>query len=190
MDKKGQTNAGLITSIVMGVAGLVIAVIIAFLIIGTLLDANLLTGQRITTTVANETIVWINTSGYTLAGASQPYLVSFAVIEIWNVTEITGGGGVYTTVIPITNATISNAGVITNASTYTYTNASVSYTYTQLALQERSANALSGNFTDGVGNVSEQIPTVLLIAAIVLILGILAILVGVWQKMRMGGGSL
>jgi len=49
---------------------------------------------------------------------------------------------------------------------------------------------LSANFTAGVDNVSSKIPTVLLVAAIVLILGVLAILVGVWQKMRIGGGSI
>ena len=48
---------------------------------------------------------------------------------------------------------------------------------------------LSANFTAGIDNVSSKIPTVLLVAAIVLILGVLAILVGVWQNMRMGGGS-
>jgi len=45
------------------------------------------------------------------------------------------------------------------------------------------------NFTAGVDSVSSKIPTVLLVAAIVLILGVLAILVGVWQRMRMGKGS-
>jgi len=48
---------------------------------------------------------------------------------------------------------------------------------------------LTANFTAGINNVSEQIPTVLLVAAIVLILAVLAILVGVWQRMRMGGGG-
>ena len=48
---------------------------------------------------------------------------------------------------------------------------------------------LSANFTEGIDNVSDKIPTVLLVAAIVLILGVLAILVGVWQRMRMGGGT-
>ena len=48
---------------------------------------------------------------------------------------------------------------------------------------------LSANFTAGVDNVSAKIPTVLLVAAIVLILGVLGLLVGVWQKMRMGGGT-
>ena len=49
---------------------------------------------------------------------------------------------------------------------------------------------MTANFTEGINNVADKLPTVLLVAAIVLILGVLAILVGVWQRMRMGGGSL
>ena len=48
---------------------------------------------------------------------------------------------------------------------------------------------LSANFTAGIDEISDKIPTVLLVAAIVLILSVLAILVGVWSRMRMGGGS-
>lgn len=53
--------------------------------------------------------------------------------------------------------------------------------------EANSVGNLSTNFTSGVNNVSTKIPTVLLVAAIVLILGVLAVLVGVWQRMRMGG---
>jgi len=56
--------------------------------------------------------------------------------------------------------------------------------------EANSTNFLAGNLTSGVNNVASKIPTVLLIAAIVLILGVLAVLVGVWSKMRMGGGSI
>ncbi len=56
--------------------------------------------------------------------------------------------------------------------------------------ENTSANNLASNFTAGVDQVSNKIPTVLLVAAIVLILGVLAILVGVWQRMRIGGGSI
>ena len=56
--------------------------------------------------------------------------------------------------------------------------------------EETSANALAANFTAGVDNVSSKIPTVLLVAAIVLILGVLALLVATWQRMRIGGGSI
>jgi len=56
--------------------------------------------------------------------------------------------------------------------------------------EDNATDRLVGNFTSGIDNVSGKIPTVLLVAAIVLILGVLAVLVGVWQRMRMGGGSL
>jgi len=55
-------------------------------------------------------------------------------------------------------------------------------------MQANSVSNLSSNFTAGINEISSKIPTVLLVAAIVLILGVLAILVGVWQNMRMGGG--
>ena len=48
---------------------------------------------------------------------------------------------------------------------------------------------LTANFTEGIDKVADKIPTVLLVAAIVLILGVLAILVSVWQRMRLSGGS-
>ena len=103
--KKGQ-GGGLVTGIVFGIASLIIGVIIAFVIVGTL-------------------------------------------------------GG---------------AGLLNGLSTPTYLNSSV--------------DRLQGNFSEGVDNVSDKIPTVLLVAAVVLIIVVLAVLVGVWQRMRMGGGQL
>ncbi len=55
---------------------------------------------------------------------------------------------------------------------------------------DNATERLIGNFTEGVDEVSDKIPTVLLVAAIVLILGVLALLVGVWQRMRIGGGNI
>jgi len=101
-NKKAQTG-GLITGLVFGIASLVIGVIIAFVIVSTLDDANLLTAE------SNE---------------------------------------------------------------------------------DNATDDLIANFSSGVDNVSARIPTVLLVAAVVLILGVLALLVGVWQRMRVGGGSI
>lgn len=61
---------------------------------------------------------------------------------------------------------------------------------TAASAEANASERLAGNFTEGVDNISSKIPTVLLVAAIVLIIGVLAVLVGVWQRMRMGGGSL
>ncbi|MHA1880872.1 MAG: hypothetical protein ACTSYG_10800 [Candidatus Heimdallarchaeota archaeon] len=100
-DKKGQAG-GLITSLVMGIAGLVIGVIVALVIVSTLTGAGLLTSE---------------------------------------------------------------------------------------SSEENATEYMTGNFTEGINKVSDKLPTVLLVAAIVLILGVLAVLVGVWQRMRLTGGS-
>jgi len=98
-DKKGS---GLITGLVMGVAGLVISVILAFVIVSTLNDADLLT-----------------------SGSNED------------------------------NAT----------------------------------DQLISNFTTGINNVSNKIPTVLLIAAVVLILGVLVLLWAQYKRMQVGGSA-
>jgi hypothetical protein len=56
--------------------------------------------------------------------------------------------------------------------------------------EDNATDRLAGNFTAGIDNVSSKIPTVLLVAAIVLILGVLVLLVATWQRMRIGGGSI
>jgi len=59
-----------------------------------------------------------------------------------------------------------------------------------LTAGSETANAtdrLVANFTAGVDNVSGKIPTVLLIAAVVLILGILVLLWSQYQRMGIGG---
>ena len=68
--------------------------------------------------------------------------------------------------------TLTGAGLLTEGST-----------------EKSAVGNLSANFSEGIDEISKKIPTVLLVAAIVLILGVLAILVGVWQRMRMGGGT-
>jgi len=55
--------------------------------------------------------------------------------------------------------------------------------------EDNATSRLIANFTAGVDNVSSKIPTVLLIAAVVLILGVLVLLVASWQRMRLGGGG-
>jgi len=186
-NKRGQ-QAGLATGIIFGIASLVIAVIIGFLIVSTLTDAELLEGNRASTTITNETgaemTVYINATGYTLAGASSVNVVpgSYAITGAFNGTEATA-------IVVAGNITVSDAGVVTNSSALAWGNATLSYTYSTKSSEEVSSDDLSLNFTKGVDNVSGKIPTVLLVAAIVIILGILALLVGVWQNMRMGGGQ-
>lgn len=69
-------------------------------------------------------------------------------------------------------STLTGSGILTSAST-----------------EDNATDRLVGNFTSGIDKVSGYIPTVLLVASIVLILGVLAILVGIWTRMRMGGSG-
>tara|TARA_R100000789_G_C2963769_1_gene138699 strand:- start:380 stop:715 length:336 start_codon:yes stop_codon:yes gene_type:complete len=52
-----------------------------------------------------------------------------------------------------------------------------------------SAQALQGNFTEGIGNVSKKIPTILLIVAVVFLFGALILLVRNARVMGVGGGG-
>jgi len=72
----------------------------------------------------------------------------------------------------VITSTLSGAGLITSGTA-----------------EAAAVDNLTANFTEGIDNVSAKIPTVLLVAAIVLILAVLAVLVGVWQRMRLGGGG-
>lgn len=175
-------SAGMITALVFGIASLIIAVIIAFVIVSTLTGADLLTTGRSTITVSNES-GYVNATGYTLDEYSTANAItdSFAISQAFNGTDDAE--------FLIANITLSS-GVVTNASSEVWGDALISYTYQVYSTEEYSSSLLSGNFTSGVDNVSAKIPTVLLVAAIVLILGVLVLLVGVWQRMRIGGGSI
>lgn len=181
MNKKGQ-SAGLVIGLVFGIASLVIAIIIAFVLVSTLTDADLLSDQRVTSTVTNETSN-LNAVAYTLTEADDKNL-DYAITVLWCNTSTEYE------VIPSVNYTLSSAGSLARAGAEDYDDCLVSYTYDTYTNEEYSASFLSGNFTSGVDNVSGKIPTILLVAAIVLILGVLAVLVGVWQRMRMGTSSL
>lgn len=179
--KRGQ-SAGLITGLVFGIASLVIAVIIAFVIVATLSDADLLTAGRETSTVVNETSAWANQTGYSLAEIAADRQ-DYTITAMWSEDS-----GLYNLTMPVANYSVTAGGVVRNATVIEQDNVSISYTYVTQADEEYSTDLLTGNFTEGVDNVSGKVPTVLLVGAIVLILGILALLVGVWSKMNMGSG--
>ena len=56
--------------------------------------------------------------------------------------------------------------------------------------EDNAVGNLTSNFTAGIDNVASKIPTVLLVASIVLILGVMVLLIGTWQRMRIGGGGI
>ena len=180
--KKGQTG-GLVTGLVAGVAGLVISVILAFVIVTNVSSID----DNIYTTLAggsadNESIDALAEAGDAL---TYNYLngCEATVVTVYNET-----GDVL--ILASGNYTVSGCSILGVAlSDYLGYDVQVTYTTTYQATTE-TADMMIGNLTSGVDNVSGKIPTVLLVAAIDLILGVLALLVGVWQRMRIGGGNI
>jgi hypothetical protein len=193
VDKKGVTG-GLVTGLVMGIAGLVIGVIIALIITSTLGSANLVGSDSSSSiTVTNETEAWLNISGYTLDNYNSSNS-GFTITTIWGNTP--QHPLLYNYSISTANASVSSVGVVTNASTIPnstiYDNVSLSYTYSYTyarTTEQYAIDNMTANFSEGIDNISDKLPTVLLIAAIVLIIAILGILVAVWQRMRLTSGS-
>lgn len=185
--KKGQTG-GLITGLVFGVASLVIAVIIALVIVSTLNDANLLDSGQVTATIQVDNETGFDLFSNSTFAVSNVSTSSYTVINMWNETNQNG---------PIATewyqtdqiAKLLFRGNATPFPESNATNVTYTYVYTISTGEQDAVNSLTANFTEGIDKVSDKIPTALLVAAIVLILGVLAILVGVWQRMRMGGGS-
>jgi hypothetical protein len=56
-------------------------------------------------------------------------------------------------------------------------------------VENTTAYDMSSNFTEGLNNISEKIPTILLIAAVVLLFGVLVLLVAKSRQMGIGGGA-
>ena len=55
------------------------------------------------------------------------------------------------------------------------------------SIYDNATSDMAANFTTGIGNVSAKIPTILLIAAVVLLFGVLVLLVKQSQAMGVGG---
>lgn len=204
MDNKGQ-SIGIVAGLVSGIAALIIGIIIAFVIVGTLQGSGII--PQTTYYIVNESqlngpLVSANSSGFTLNGSLQSGSGSFVIDAVWSeynqsngsAVNIPAGFGNYNVSLLPGNYSL-NANGTSNLSSgrpllYNFPNVSVSYHYTGDNSQNLVAKNLTSNFSSGVQNISSKIPTLLLIAAIILIIGILAVLIGLWQRMRMGGSSL
>lgn len=205
MDKNNKGQLGLVLGLVGGVAFLIIGIIVAFAIVGTLQGSGII--PQSTYTITNESqgngalgvIAYVNQTIYTLNGTLQNGDGSYTITSVvadWNQsnqssykTGIAATPTGYNVTVNVANYTIRQNGTIINATNYIFPNVSITYTYVGDNAQNLAAANLTSNFSSGVQNVSSKIPTLLLIAAIVLILGVMAILIAAWRKIRFGGSG-
>jgi len=165
-----ENKNGLTGSIIAGVGALILVVIITLVVISTMTNANLLQSTATTTTVgqSDETGAWLNQSGYTLAEFNSSFR-SYSIVSLYNATGIA---------IPSTNYTFNSVtGVLQNKSDERWGDVNVSYTYIKTTNYEDSVTTANNGFMSGINNVSGKIPTILIIVAIVLLLGVLVLLV-------------
>lgn len=191
LNKKGQS--GIVTGLVVGVTGLIVAVIFAFVIVQSLSDADFFTDISVTVTnesadTATITVAWLNATNYSFAQstANNDSNTNFDLTAVWTAADT---GYPYNQSLTSGYWTEYSDGTVRAANATTFANVSLTYSYSGKGDEELTQDRLTANYTEGVDNVSEQIPTILLIAAIVLILGILAVLMAVWRKMSAAGGG-
>ena len=177
MDKKG----GIGYSTIAGVGGLILVTIIALVVVSTMMNANLLRATATTFTVTNEA-GHIDSSAYQLKNVAR---LNHTPTIISAVNSSVGG-----LLIAAGNYTYSSTGAVTNSSSVDTVWAAVNFNYTYIGATpyELSAYALTTNMTTGISDgVASKVPTIMLIAAIVLLLGVIVLLVQ--QARNMGWGS-
>ena len=187
---EGEQRKGILSLTIAGIAGLIILTIVVLVVVASLDGANLLRTTATASTTTNEsddttTVVWLNQTGYTLANAATENR-DYAITSIWASNDT---GYPFNLTVPSANYSVSSTGVLRNATTATLTNISVSYTYFVPTDYEAALSNMTGNFTQGVDNVSDKIPTILLIAAVVLLFGVIVLLVKQSQAMGFGDKS-
>ena len=103
----------------------VVMVVISALIVSTITSNSVFSDITASGTVTNETAAWLNETDYTLGQAGTSGFTSPVITAIWGAE-----GGEYNVSIATANASVTDAGVLTNATVYTNDNVSISYTYT------------------------------------------------------------
>jgi len=113
-------------------------------------------------TVTNESLAYINTTGYTLDAAGNCSFASPAITAAWNFTS---GGEL----IPAANYTVTSAGVLSNNTLFEYASVNFSYTYTWGS----EACTASENMTSEFANYTSLIGLVGTIIFLGLVIGVL-----------------
>ena len=174
---KLRKKGGIVGDIVEGAGGLIILVIITLIVLGTLIGANLLKGGVATTTVLNESVLLNSSAGIEQLDYYNPEWHDYTILLVRNETG--------DQLIPEANYTFFN-GKLTNATEYNFY-VNVSYSYVGLNQYEDSVVGMKENFTSGLQNVSTKLPTILLIAAVVLLFSVLVLLIA--RSKQMGAQS-
>jgi len=179
--KDRSKKGGIITGVIAGIGGLVILIVITLVIISTILNANLLKGTGVTTVAVEQTALNSSQIVYTL-DLFNGHNHDFTIVSVKN-----ANGSL--TILPANYTFYSTLGTITNATATNFDVVNISYTYIKTTNYEDTTTGMAENLTAGIANVSSKLPTILLIAAVVLLLSVLAFLVVKSRQLTSIGGG-
>jgi len=184
-NKKG----GVVTSTVLGVGGLIIGTIIILVVVQTLNNANIIPDSTSTNTVTNETVALTDASISTISN-DDPFFSSWNATLVMNRTE-TGVAGEPSndTLTEGVDYQINTNGTLTNL-TATWNTSFITYDWVRtFSAANAAVDNLTTNFTAGIDEISLQIPTILLIVAVVFLFGALVLLIRSAKIMGTDGGQ-
>lgn len=198
-DKRG-VSGGLLTALIFGIGGFIIGLVVIFIIVDTIANADLITNNPENIAVTNESelttgsLASANNSGY-IANRFNSSNDNFILTACWSEYYQSNGSatttasfGGYNVSLVSANCSIDSSNAnISSDGTYGFPNVSVSYTFDTESLSQFAVDNIAGNFSEGVQNdLAPKIKTAVLIGAIVFILSILALLVAVYRRMDLG----
>ena len=185
---KNKKGIGLLNGLIGGVAILVVVTIVTLVAVQVLNDAKLLktgTGSDIDMSITVNT-----TSGAVLTECDAAD--GGEITAITAARNATGNDD-----INVANFTFDDCYVViadgfynTTADYGNSTNGNISYTYSTKGDSQQAVDRMQANFTKGADNVSAKIPTILLIAAVVILFGAIVLLVQRSRSMTSGEGGL
>jgi hypothetical protein len=165
-DKKGQ----LISNTIQGIGGLVIATIIILVIVATMFQADLFKDARSTGSRLNQQVGPVNLTALSFGNDT----LSDPICTVNRVVNVTDGVVIGAGNFSVVGCTI--AFKVGGDQNFNGTNWDINSTTTFDGLEDVAVKDMRANFTQGIGNVSSKLPTILLIAAVVLLISILVLL--------------
>ena len=157
---------------IIGLLTLVLVGVLAMIVLVQLGNTSLITADTNAGTITNETGAYINATGYTLDQASATGFASPVITAAFNATD--------NSTIGTGNITVSDAGVITNATVTNWADVLISYTYTY----ETTSNTQSviNNGTSGLSDFFSNVTVWLSLLGVVIIILIIAAVVAVVNR--------
>lgn len=165
-----------IAVIVFLLLGVLFGMQIMSFIFGNLGSSSVAGLSDLSATTVNETGAWLNSTGYTIRGASNSTFNGNVVLTaIWAAYNSTT---VYNISVPLTNGTVTSSGVVSNATVANQSNVSLSYTYNYLSSQEVAVKSINNNSLNGIASytsgASNQMSIVLIVITLILLVVVFA----------------